>query len=101
MHQVGKNFLILKSEKCALSKPPKRIKELTMKKIWPEVKKEEKLLQYLPDIKESKFPLRNVFFLIFATVTTNLYALLMRNVIDIRNRLAEEKNEVIQVSQEF
>ena len=57
----GKKKLI-KITDIKTSNPPKKIPELSLKRVWPLIKDNQILKKYLPEIKEGSFPPRKYLF---------------------------------------
>ena len=92
---------LLSQKNCKISKAPRRIKELSMVLVWPQLENNERILKYMPFLGSRKYPPREFFFKIFASILPILYSEMLQEVSDMRVNIEEEKYNQIQVSKEF
>ena len=77
-------------------------KELWIKKLYPKLKEDEKILKYLPDYGESELLDREFFFSIVSTLYPNEMQFLIKKIRADRSvEVENDKDEMIEVSQDM
>ena len=68
---------LMKIQQLRLVDPPPRIRELTVRAIWPQVCNDQNLLSYLPDLRPGQLPERRYFFQLLSSLYPEQYRILV------------------------
>jgi hypothetical protein len=88
---------LLKSDKVALNRTLPRIKELSMKVIWPKFAADPEFRSYFPDSDVKRTPPRLYFFQILSAVRHSAFKNLIRDSKQSRLKALEQDNKIIHV----
>jgi hypothetical protein len=72
--------LLLRIEDLKLTEPPPRVRGLSVKGLWEEVRTDERLLRYFPDFKQGWVPPRTYFFQVLSSLYPEDYGNFLKRV---------------------
>ena len=88
---------LLKSDKVALNRTLPRIKELSMKLIWPRFAADPEFKSYFPDSEDERSPPRLYFFQILSALRPALFKNLIQDCKQSRLKAMEHDNKIVHV----
>lgn len=95
-----KKFLI-PLESCKIQRAPPKINQLTLKNLWPYFYQDKEILSYMPYLNNTKYPPRDFFFIVLATVRPDTYKQILREVDDERLKNQRERDEAVEIDADF
>jgi len=90
---------LLKGDKLVLNRTLPRIKELSMKEVWPKFQNDQELISYFPDFEDGRNPPRLYFFQILSAIRANKFSALIKESKATRQKVAEQNNKLIAVDE--
>ena len=88
---------MIKSDKICINRALPRVKELSMKNIWPEFANDKEFCSYFPDSDDVRPPPRLYFFQLLLALRPNAYKALIKESKSARMKALEQDNRVVQV----
>ena len=93
--------LLLRTSQIHCMIPPPRIRQLSIRTLWPELRQNEEFLRYFPPRAIRGYPSRAYFFGILSTVFEQQYANLLARTTNERRQIAQQQNRIINVTNEM
>ena len=90
----GEKKLVPMNQVKAFSSLP-HYRSLSVEVVWPQVRNDERLLQYMPDVKAGHNPPRDFFFAVLSAIYPEEFENLLQKTLDDKNTRAKEAKRFI------